>query len=95
MPHEPLPERPEQYVDLQGLEYNLEIQPDDVRDSVAELIQFYNWNPPYPQFKTYWRDDASPVGVMLNASHAANRLVKSIGKDLEKRLGLGQGRISS
>ncbi len=94
MAHETLPERPDVYVDLSGIEYNLAEQPDDVRGYLAELIQFYNWNPPYPQFKTYWRDDTSPVGVCLNPSHPANRLVKAIGRDLEKRLGLSQGRIA-
>jgi hypothetical protein len=95
MAFQTLDERPDRYIDSAGIEYNLSDQPDDVRDALAELIQYYNWNPPYPQFKTYWRDDCSPVGVYLNPDHPANRLVKNIGRDLEKRLGISQGRLSA
>lgn len=95
MAFQSLPERADKFVDMSGIEYNLVDQPEDVRESIAELIQYYNWNPPYPQFKTYWRDDNSPVGVYLNPEHPASRLVKTIGRDLEKRLGISQGRLSS
>lgn len=90
-----LPERPEQYVDLDGVQYNLQELSAEVREDLAALFQYYNWNPPYPQFKTYWRDDASPVGVYLANDNPHNRLMRSIGRDLEKRLGLAQGRIAS
>lgn len=90
-----LPERPETYVDLDGSQYNLQDLPVEAREDLAALIQYYNWNPPYPQFKTYWRDDASPVGVYLASDHPLNRLMRTIGRDLEKRLGLAQGRLAT
>ena len=94
MAFQELPVDSDRFVDLAGVEYNLADQPQEVRESIAELIRYYNWNPPYPQFKTYWRDDASPVGVYLNPDHPANRLVRNIGRDLEKRLGISQGRLN-
>lgn len=94
MPLQQLPTRPERYTDLDGNEYNLmELEP-EVRDDLATLIQYFNWNPPYPQFKTYWRDDESPVSLYLAPGHSLNRLIRNIGRDLEKRLGLAQGRLS-
>lgn len=95
MPLQQLPTYPNRYTDLEGNELNLaELEP-ETRAELAELIQYFNSNPPYPQFKTFWRDDESPVSVYLAPGHPLNRLIRNIGRDLEKRLGLAQGRLSS
>ncbi len=90
---ETLPERPERYVTMDGAEHDLTALDSDTRDALGRLIQFYNWHPPYPQFRTYWRDNNSPVKACLERGHPARDLVRTIAKDLEKRLGIAQGRI--
>lgn len=94
MAFQTLAERPELFVDLNGVEYRLSELDPAAREDLAALIQYYNWNPPYPQFKTYWRDDSSPVSVYLAPDHPLNRLVRTVGRDLERRLGISQGRLA-
>jgi len=90
---EKVEERPDVYVDLKGQEIDMSGDTAEVRDDLAELIRFYNDHPPYTQFKTFWHAFDSPISVHLDGqSPCASRLF-AIAKDLEKRIGISQGRV--
>jgi hypothetical protein len=93
MPFEPLPESTDVYVDREGKSLELSVLAPHIRKGLLELIRFYNWNPPYPQFRTWWRDRTSPIGPFLEGADDTTRLLKAVGKDMEIRLGLSQGRL--
>lgn len=90
---ERLDERPERYVDVSGAAIDLADASDEVRDDLAELIRYYNEQPPYPQFKTFWHAFDSPISVHLDGQGPAAKRLFAIGRDLEKRLGIAQGRV--
>ena len=93
MPFAELPEQADAYVDRNGEKRDLSALDNKTREALVELIRFYNWNPPYPQFKTYWRDKNSPIGPHIAPDQPHSRLLKGVAKDMETRLGVAQGRL--
>ncbi len=92
---ETLPEHPDTYEAMDGTVHDLSVLDAEVRDALARLIQFYNWHPPYPQFRTYWRDRNSPIRTYIESGHPVRELLRAVAKDLERRLGIAQGRIEA
>ena len=90
---ETLDVRPAVYVDLGGKEHDLALYDDVVRDDLAELITYYNEKPPYPQFKTFWHAFDSPISLHMDGRTPMAKVLFAIGRDLEKRLGISQGRV--
>lgn len=91
---ERIPDDLDQYTDLSGQAWRLSELSPEPRADLEALFQYYNWNPPYPQFKTYWRDDSSPISVWIDHSSPHASLMRAVGRDLERRLGLAQGRLT-
>lgn len=85
--------RPDLYKTVEGSEIDLSGEEDAVRDDLADLITYYNEQPPYPQFKTFWHAFDSPISVHLDGKTATSKRLFAIGRDLEKRLGIAQGRV--
>lgn len=90
---EVLSERPDLYTDMAGAQLDLASLSDQARDDLAELIKYYNEKPPYPQFKTFWHAFDSPISVHLDGRSATAKTLFAVGRDLEKRLGIAQGRV--
>ena len=91
---EPIMANSETYTELSGTSWRLSELPEEPRADLEVLFQYFNWNPPYPQFKTYWRDDSSPVAIWSDHQSPHAGMIRAIGRDLERRLGLAQGRIA-
>ena len=85
--------RADLYTDIAGKEFDLTGLTDEVRDDLAELITYYNEKPPYPQFKTFWHAFDSPISVHMDGRTPVAKTLFAIGRDLEKRLGISQGRV--
>ena len=90
---ETLSEYPDTYETVDGTVHDLTGLDAQARDALARLIQFFNWHPPYPQFRTYWRDKKSPIRAYIEPGNPHRELFRTIAKDLEYRLGVAQGRI--
>lgn len=90
---EKVAERPDVYVDLKGESIDLSDLTDEVREDLAELIRYYNEQPPYPQFKTFWHAFDSPISYHLDGEGPFAKRLFAVGRDLEKRIGIAQGRV--